>query len=145
MTVEILVKKLSECGYRFTLVGDNIVLKHIGMDDPKADEILPLVSELKRRTPELIQYLKGKLFTDNFQSGVNEQNIVKMKIECIVAHELLLNADEMYYRALDVCRRALEQHICARRNFDEARNRLRSEITCNEIYSYFRDLDVGKK
>ncbi len=72
MTAKGLVCKLSECGYRFSLSGDNIVLKYIGRDDPKSDEILPLVSELKQHKSEIIQYLKDEHFLNTFRDTVNE-------------------------------------------------------------------------
>ena len=72
MTAKVLVFKLSECGYRFSLSGDNIVLKYIGSDDPKSEEILPLVSELRQHKPEIIQYLKDEHFLNTFQDTVNE-------------------------------------------------------------------------
>lgn len=72
MTAAKLVCKLSECGYRFTLVGDNIILKHTGRDDPKADEILPLVDELKQNKSAVMQYLKDEHFLNTFQGTVSE-------------------------------------------------------------------------
>lgn len=48
MTAKVLVGKLFECGYRFSLCGDNIVPKYTGRGDPESDKILPLVSELKQ-------------------------------------------------------------------------------------------------
>lgn len=141
MTAAELVCKLSECGYRFALVGDNIVLKHIGSGDQKAEDVLPLVDELKQNKPAVIQYLKDRQVENSLQGSIGD--IERLKIECVVAHELLMNADGVYYRVLDVCRQALDQLVCAHRDFDDARTRLRTEITCNEIQSYFKDLDVG--
>lgn len=142
MTAAELVCRLSECGYKFTLVGDNIVLKHIGGDEPKAEAVLPLVDELKQNKPEVIRYLKDKQAENSSQGSI--EDIERLKIACIVAHELLMNADKVYCRALDVSRQTLDQVVRARRDFDAVRSRLLSEITCNEIQSYFKDLDVGK-
>lgn len=66
-----MVCKLSECGYRFSLSGDNIILKYTGRDDPKSDEILPLVSELKQHKPEILQYLKDEHFLNTFRDTAN--------------------------------------------------------------------------
>jgi hypothetical protein len=45
---------------------------------------------------------------------------------------------------MDACRQALEQFVEARRNFYDARNRLLSEITCEEIQSYLKEIDIGE-
>lgn len=71
MTAKVLVDKLFECGYRFSLSGDNIVLKYTGGGDPESDKILPLVSELKQHKPEIIQYLKDEHFLNTFRDTVN--------------------------------------------------------------------------
>ena len=68
-------------------------------------------------------------------------DIEKLKIECAVAQNLLLNAQNLYYRALNACKQASDQLMNARRDFDAARNRLLSEIACGEIQSYLKDLD----
>ncbi|MDO8141753.1 MAG: hypothetical protein Q6358_09670, partial [Candidatus Brocadiales bacterium] len=72
MTAKVLVSKLSGYGYRFTLNGDNIVLKHTGRDAPKSDEILPLVDELKQNKSAVMQYLKDVQFLNAFQDTTNE-------------------------------------------------------------------------
>jgi len=52
-----------------------------------------------------------------------------------------VNAQNLYYRALDAYKQASDQLMNARMDFDAARNRLLNEVTCGEIQSYFKDLD----
>ena len=103
----------------------------------------PLVNELNQNKPAVIQYLKSKHPSTLFWDTNND--IERLKTDCAVAHNLLLDAHGLCCRALAVYRQTLGQLADARWYFGEARNRLAAEVACEEIQSYFKDLDGGKR
>jgi len=72
------------------------------------------------------------------------QDIEKLEIACAVAKNRLEAADDLYYRALDACRQALEQLVWARKDFEKRMNSLIGEVTCEEIRDFFEDIDMSE-